>query len=270
MQNGGPLTVKSVPERLGPWLKNHSSASMIQQAEELLLRRDMVTLLSFVRDTKVVGTQSTGNMPLKAVREVTAKFVDPPKLEEKIGGHTYHLRSEEQLWPLYFLHILADVGGLLKTGRARCWRLTRQGHHFLALDPMLQVPVLLATWWYRTNWLIAFPVVGMGEGLPMFFQALTLASLRSLPVGCAVSFDQFSARLIEGSGLTWTAQESSFAPRALCSSIQRMVVIILRDFGALECKYGKEPLGKGFISTLVSFKITRWGRALLNALAISR
>jgi len=176
-------------QRLSAWLKNHSSASMVQQAETLPLRRDMVTLLSFVRDTKVIGTQSTGNMPLKAVRQVTACFVYPPKLEFTIGNHTYHLRSEQELWPLFFLHILAEVGGLLKTARARRWQLTAQGRRFLNTDPMLQVSFLLAVWWYKVNWIVAFPVVGMGMELPLFFQAVTLDSLRALPIGSSVSFD---------------------------------------------------------------------------------
>jgi hypothetical protein len=33
----------------------------------------------------VVGVQVTGNMPMKMVREVTARFVKPPKLEDTIG-----------------------------------------------------------------------------------------------------------------------------------------------------------------------------------------
>ena len=41
----------------------------------------MVTLLIYLRDNRVIGTQSTGNFPLKAIREVTAGFVDPPVLD---------------------------------------------------------------------------------------------------------------------------------------------------------------------------------------------
>ena len=131
MQGERWLSVGSLSERFGVWLKNHSTPTMIQQAEELPLRCDLLTLLTFVRDTKVVGTQSVGNMPLKAIRAVTAHFVYPPPLDETIGGHTYHLRSEEHLWSLHFLRILAEVGGLLQTGRGRPWRLTRPGQAFL-------------------------------------------------------------------------------------------------------------------------------------------
>ena len=270
MQRRTPLTVKSMEQRFSSWLKNHSSASMVQQAEALSLRRDMVTLLSFVRDTKVVGTQSTGNMPLKAVREVTARFVYPPKLETTVGDHIYHLRSEEELWPLFFLHILAEVGGLLKTARARRWQLTAQGRRFLNTDPMLQVLFLLAVWWYKVNWIVAFPMVGMGAELPLFFQATTLVSLRALPIGSYVSFDKFADQLIEATGLSWTARDSSSAHRLLHSAIARMVVSILTNFEVVECQYEKEALGKSFISRLVAFKVTPWGQALLNGVTVSR
>ncbi len=75
------------------WSRNDITPEMLRQLEELPVRRNMVTLLTYVRDNKVVGTQSTGNMPLQAVREVTARFVVPPVLEQTIGDHTYRLRS---------------------------------------------------------------------------------------------------------------------------------------------------------------------------------
>ena len=270
MQKRTPLTVKSVEECLSSWFEECVDASIAGQAEVVAVRKDMVTLLSFVRDNKVTGTQSTGNMPLKAVREVTARFVDPPELETVIGDETYRLRSEEDLWPLYLLHVLAEVGGLMKTGRARRWRLTAQGERFLRAEPMLQVPFLLAVWWHRVNWLIAYPLQGMGDALPYFFPEATLAGLRSLPIGIAVPFDEFADRLIADTGLTWTAQDSRFAASALRGSIERMVIDMLARFGAVECKRREEPLGRGTISRLVSFDITPWGMTLLNGIAILR
>ena len=82
-------------------------------AEELPLRRDVITLLTYLRDNKVTGTQSTGNLPLKAVHEICARFVNPPKLEDTLGEHVYRVRSETEVWPLLFRHVLASVGGLV-------------------------------------------------------------------------------------------------------------------------------------------------------------
>jgi hypothetical protein len=261
---------RSAEQRLSVWLEQyHNDAEVVCQAEVLPLRRDMMTLLTFVRDNKVVGTQSTGNMPLKAVREVTARFVEPPKLETTIGDHTYRLRSEADLWPLYFLHILAEVGGLLAIAPARRWRLTAEGEGFLAVDPLLQVSFLLTVWWYAVNWLVAYPFEGMGDALPPFFNMVTLARLRSLPIRTRISFEEFADELIEETGLTWTAPDSSAATMLLRGSIARMVIYILAVFGAVECEYREEPLGKGTTSRLVAFEIALLGKALLDAVAIA-
>ena len=265
MRRRTSFTIKSVEERLGDWLERQPEA-VARQAESLALRRDMVTLLMFVRDNKVVGTQSTGNMPLKSAREVTVRFVNPPQLETTIGKQTFQIRSEEELWPLYFLHILGEISGLIKTGRARRWRLTGQGTRFLNTAPMLQVYFLLAAWWHKGNWLVAYPFVGMGGALPVVFPKVTLANLRSLTAGTYASFNKFADQLIGDTGLTWTAQDSSFASLTLRGSVERMVINVLSDFGALKCRYRREPLGRGTISRLAAFKITPWGTALLNAM----
>jgi len=116
-------------------------------ADELPLRRDVITLLSYLRDNNVTGTQSTGNFPLKAVHEICARFVNPPKLEEKVGEKVYRVRSETEVWSLYFRHLLASVGGLVTGGTGRRWKLTPLGERFLAAPAPLQVWLLLATWW---------------------------------------------------------------------------------------------------------------------------
>jgi hypothetical protein len=67
-------------------------------AESLAVRRDMVTLLNYFKEEHPVGTQSTGNLQLKAVREVCAQFVNPPVLDEKIGEKVYKLRSERMFF----------------------------------------------------------------------------------------------------------------------------------------------------------------------------
>lgn len=226
----------------------------------------MVTLLLFVRDNRVVGTQSTGNMPLKAIRDLTAHFVKPPQLETKIGGKIYRLRSEEDLWLLHFLHILADIGGLIEAAPSKRWRLTNEGGRFLETDPMLQLVFLLAVWWYNVNWLVAYSFVGMGDTLPRSLPHTTLDNLSIIPVETYTSFVKFSDRLIADTKLTWRAQNSSFAATALRGSIERMVIDVLATFGAVKCRYRKDPLGKGTISILTEFKITSLGAIVLKAM----
>ena len=260
--------VTSAEQRPDAWLRQYHNAEMIHQAEILPLRRDMVTLLTFVRDDKVVGTQSTGNMPLKAVREVTARFVNPPVLDTTIGEHTYRLRSEADVWSLYFLHILAEVGGLLAIAPARRWRLTSQGEKFLSVSPLLQVSFLLTVWWYDVNWLVAYPVEGMGDALPSSLDEVTLAHLSSLHIETSVVFEEFADSLIQKAGLKWTAENMSYAPMSLRRSIERMVIDVLSDFGAVRCEYREEPLGQGTISELSAFEVTPLGKALLDAIGM--
>jgi hypothetical protein len=267
MKIGRPDKGKALERRLRAWLDLHSNDELVRQADALALRRDMVTLLTFVRDNKVVGTQTTGNMPLKALREVTARFVTPPALETTIGAQTFKVRSETDVWQLYFLHILAGVGALLKTGPARRWRLTPGGEAFLEADPLFQVSFLLSTWWHQVNWLVAYPYEGMGESLPPFFGVLTLGYLKFLPVRTKVPFEEFADRVIEKAGLEWHAPKSEFAYISLRGSIARMVIFILEDFGALQLEHHEEPLGKGTTSRLVAFEITPFGQALLDVVA---
>lgn len=259
---------QQLEKKLSVWLEHYHTDKMIRVARELPLRRDMVTLLTFVLENKVVGTQSTGNMPLKMVREVTAKFVNPPLLDEKIGDRIYRLRSEVDIWSLYFLHIIAEVGGLLHIAPARRWRLTKNGKKFLSVDPLRQVPFLLTIWWYQVNWLIAYPYSGMGDELPPYFNYQVLDELLSLRQDTRIRIDEFTGKLIRKTGLVWGAPDSSYADRLLQGSIEQMVIYTLRNFGAVECEYRDEPMGKGMVSRLHTFKIVPFGRALLESLAM--
>ncbi len=258
----------AIEQRFAAWMRQYHNADMIRRAKAVPLRRNMVTVLEYARDHKVVGTQSTGNMPLKHVREVTAHFVKPPVLDATIGDRTYRLRTEADIWPLYFLHILAEVGGLLDIVPGRRWRLTEEGASFLQRESLLQLYLLLSTWWYQTNWLVAYSFEGMGEALPRNFNVITLAHLRDLPVGEFVPFEPFADELIEATGLTWTAPDPDVARLALHGAISRMIIYILVSFGALEYKVREEPLGKSTIKKLDAFKITPLGRCLLKGVAI--
>ncbi|NIO12178.1 MAG: hypothetical protein GTO40_30815, partial [Deltaproteobacteria bacterium] len=170
-----------------------------------------VSLLTYLRDHRVTGTQSTGNLPLKAIREVTPTFVHPPKLETKIGDRVYKIRSEYDLWPLYFIHTLLKVGGLLAGGPGRKLRLTAKGVQFLEADPPIQVWFLLETWWHHTNWLIAYPFEGIGDRLPYDFNLDVLYLLLALPVKKPVPFEDFADRLIQATSLKWNAPNMTHA-----------------------------------------------------------
>lgn len=179
---------------------------LLAKNEDLPLCKDMITLLTYIQNTKVVGTQSTGNMPLKSIREVTALFVDPPVLDRKIGDQVFRLRGEDEVWPLYFLHVLAKIGNLIRTPRGKAWRLKKDGKAFLKLNSFQQVVYLLNIWWYHINWLIAYPRVGMGETLPANFPEQTLAYLEALPINTSIKFNMFANELIKTTSVRFKVQ----------------------------------------------------------------
>ncbi len=258
-------TLKNTQAALSFWLAQQP-AHVSAAAAELALRRDAVTLLDYIGGNKVVGTQGAGNLPLKDIRAVTAQFVQPPMLEETIGTQTFRVRNEEEVRALHYLRILAEVGGLIKTGAARRWQVSKQGEQWLMAEPLLQTAFLLSIWWFKVNWLIAYPFSGMGKALPYDFTAKTLAELRYLPSATKLEFEPFAGKVIQATRLTWGAQDSSFAPSALRGSIRQMVIYPLRDFGMMKCHYQDKPAGKGTIAELVAFELTPLGAALLQAL----
>jgi len=235
-------------------------------AEGLPLRRDVITLLTYLRDNRVTGTQSTGNLSLKAVHEICARFVNPPKLEVIIGEYVYRVRTETDVWPLLFRHVLVSVGGLVIGGIGRRWKLTPLGERFLAETAPRQIWLLLVTWWMQTNWAIASPYDFEDGYTPAGFSWLTHKHLLDLSLGKPISFEFFTDRMIEDSRMVWPIQDQDRARRNLSDIIECMVINPLVDFGALQTEY--EPhktLGAKF-RELSAFWITPFGRSLLQAL----
>jgi hypothetical protein len=108
----------------------------------------------------------------------------------------------------------------------------------------------------------------MGDALPLAFELVALARLRSLPVGTRVDFETFADELIGKAGLTWTAQDSPYATEDLRDSIAQMVIRVLADFGAVVQEHREESLGEIRSSRLAAFEITPLGEALLDAVAM--
>jgi hypothetical protein len=206
-------------------------------------------------------------MPLKAIREVTALFVDPPKLDYVYGDYTRKLRTEYDVWPLHFLHIIAGVGDLLVTEPGRRWRFTPHAAKFLEADPVFQLSMLFSVWWFEVNWLVAYPFTGIGEYLPDSFEQITLARLRGIRVGNEIPFDDFADVLIDKAGLTWTAPDVSHARELLRGGIKRMVIDVLDRFGGVRCTFRDNSIVPS-LKDLDRFEITPLGAALLDSLLV--
>ncbi|MGZ9226534.1 MAG: plasmid pRiA4b ORF-3 family protein, partial [Anaerolineales bacterium] len=213
-----PQLDNHILKRITAWSQGLSK-KQIALAEALAVRRDMVTLLNYFKEKRPVGTQSTGNLQLKAVREVCARFVSPPILDEKIGDKVYKLRSEEDVFWLFYLHVLANTGGLVIGGQSRVWRLASAGAAFLDYSAPIQLGIMLSIWWHQEDWRIAFPVSGLERGLPPDFREITLARLLKLKIGKLFSFEQFADELIVLTRLTWPSVDQTFVQSILRSVI---------------------------------------------------
>jgi len=254
-----------VRKRITAWAQGLSK-KQIALAEALAVRRDIVTLLNYFKEKRPIGTQSTGNLPLKAVREVCAQFVNPPELDEKIGDRVYKLRSEEDVFWLFYLHLLASTGGLVIGGQSRVWKLTSAGEAFLEFSAPIQLGIMLSIWWHREDWRIAFPVSGLDRGLPPDFREITLARLLNLKIGKLFAFQQFADELVRMTRLTWPSVDQTFVQDILRSVIERLVINPLAGFGCLECKY-RTRTRYGFKSKeLVEIRLTPFGKGLLEIL----
>jgi hypothetical protein len=235
-------------------------------AENLPLRRDMLTVLTYLRDNKVTGTQSTGNLPLKAVREICARLVVPPALEQQIGERVFRVRSETEVPPLFFLHTLAVEAGWVIGGPARRWRLTATGEQVLTVDAPQQVWVMLATWWTQLDWAFNLPFVPSGF-LAEAVAEDTLAQLRALPVNHLVAFEPFAGQLIESAGLHWPIPDQANAGIILRAIVEHAILDPLRELGVLEVLYAPTPSQGADRHELTAVRVTPFGRALLEILS---
>jgi hypothetical protein len=256
---------QSFSETAFAWMHSLSDEQR-NTANNLALRKDMITLLSYLRDNKVTGTQSTGNFPLKDVREICSRFISPPKLEEAIGEQVYRIRSEADVWPLYYRHVLASNAGLIVGGLGRRWTLTSLGNQFLAAPAEIQTWLLALTWWTQTNWAIAFPY-GYGDGyMPYGFSKLVTRHLLDLPAESRVPFEPFADQLITKTGLVWPIQDQNSARQILHGLIERIVIDPMIDFGVVQAEYQPSKiLGEGY-RELATFEITPFGKSLLESM----
>ncbi len=243
-----------------------ASAEQESTAHSLALRRDVVTLLVYLRDHQVTGTQSAGNLPLKAVAESSAGFVEPPVLEQRIGNYVHRFRSEEEVPPVHFAHLLACGADLLRGGPGRRWRLTERGAAFLSAPAFAQLAVLLAAWWHRVNWLLLVPYNIFGEELTPGFRQLVLSLVRDFPVGRPTEYEPFVDLLIAKAGWSWKKPDPYDMRGTIAAGVQHLLVRPLEEFGMLSIRSVKVP--DSFIehSKLESFTFLDFGQALLQTL----
>ena len=237
-----------------------------QVAGELPLRRDVVTLLNYLLENKVTGTPSTGNLPLKAVSEISANFVHPPRLSLTLGKKVNTVHSETEVWPLYFCHTLASVGWLVTGGQGKRWRVTSLGEQFMAATPAEQVWFLWMTWWERVNWVLASPYGYAEDFFPSSFSYSVLKILCELRKGEIIHVEPFYDRLIRETPQAWPVEDLEGDRKQLHKIVESVVVDRMLDFGVLQAEFEPHKLLGPEFPVIKNFQITVFGKGLLKAM----
>lgn len=172
------------------WI-NQLTPAHRQYAQDLAFRSDMVNLLTYLRDHKVRGTKASGNFPRKDIRAIAGRFAEPPILDQKIGDRIYKLQTEDEVPDLLFIHIFANIAGLIMGGENLLWRVTQLGKMFLGRTPAEQAWFLIKVWFYQFNWEYCYPFedVQLNKDL-LSFQIKLLNILLGYPTGKPVGIDK--------------------------------------------------------------------------------
>lgn len=234
-----------------------------QAVEALPLRRDVLTLLNYFKANRVAGTQSTGNLPLKAIQAICDQFVYPPQLETRIGKRVFRMRSEDDVWSLFFIHVLASVGRLVAGGPGRRWQVTSVGEKFMTAPAEAQIWLLFQTWWTQVNWGIA-TAYAPEDFPPTPMRQIILEQLCRLPLEHSLPYDAFADQVIGETHLSWHHWDGSQERSILHRMIMSTVVEPLSRFGILALEYrAQSALGADFreLDTII---LTALGKSLLD------
>jgi hypothetical protein len=268
---GGPL---SSPETEAAQIKRMDAANWQalqthdheETAKALALRLDVVTFLEYIQENKVTGTQSTGNLPRKAIDAIAPRFVHPPALESRFGDVVFRYQTEVEVWPLFFIHALARGAELIRGGPGRRWTLTSAGEHFLGLPAVAQVWTLLDCWWNRMNWRIAYSEDLPSDSFQEWAAPTAAAQLAALPAGDPQPFEAFADQLIEAAGWKLPKQVSDRAQIEFREAILYMVFEPLENFGVLTTPREKDYSRLQDTQPWISFSLTGFGLALLKSI----
>jgi tetratricopeptide (TPR) repeat protein len=245
-----------------PWLRLDN-----RQAENNTVRCDMVAFLTHLRDSKYKATASLGNLPLKAVRAVNDLLTHPVPLEHKVGDEVIsQVRLVSEVWPIFFLQGIAMLGEMAVFEPGKWITLTEAGLDFLRAAPTCQIWTILYTWWWVTDWRMAYQWEVFDDmeraGLPI----VTLRLLRSMPVGRQIKVDDFIEALTELTGMTAQGRVAPARESLLKGAVNQMILNVLADFEIITLNKKQKKLYDMRFEETVSFRVTPFGDELLRAL----
>jgi hypothetical protein len=220
----------------------------------------MRSLLTYLQDNKVSGTSSTGNFSQKAVKDLVEKIgYSHPLLDKDEFSRMF--KNEDDVWAVYFIHLMAYWAELITGGKGKLWKLTPKGETFLESPPAEQLHHLFMGWWFRGNWLVTRNSYNRLEYLhytfPRFIHKLLTSSLASQ----SMDFVKFSKRILDAMGFYEDPVPENIQFQRLMDDIEETIIKPLEALGFIIGKR-EEKLLYGSIKSelLVSFQLSDFGR----------
>ncbi len=240
----------------------HISPEDKAAAQQVPMRCDMITMLNYLLENKVKGTDAKGNFPLKHVRGIVAGFVNPPKLDLVLGDRVYELRTEDEVRDLARLHALASVAGLIMGGENMVWTVTEQGKRFLTLAPEEQVWYLLMTWFKSFNWHYEYGYSNAAFDSAIFAQA-AVVFFKSCEVDQTISMEALREGIAAQMAFDFEVADPVSQQHRQDFYIKHVLVMPLSQFGILTQVIEEIVMDTYTHTDLQGVRLTDFGKGLL-------
>jgi hypothetical protein len=247
------------------WEKTLQKKDM-EKIQSLPLLTNMRYLLTYLRDNKVTGTSSTGNFPQKVVKDLVEKIGFTHPLLDK-DEFSRMFKNENDVWIIYFVHLLAFWAELIDGGKGKLWKLTAKGENFLKISPVEQLHTLFSGWWFHGYWLITRHRFTRIQYLPPDFPRFLHSVLTSTLTSKSMNFSDFCKKVLTALGYSVHPDAEDYEYRLLCDDLEEIVIKPMESFGFIICKQEEKILRSSIKSMeLDSFQLSDCGREALRTI----
>ena len=247
------------------WLKTLQKKDL-EKIKDLPLLKDVNTLLNYLRDNKVTGTSSTGNLSQKAVREFSALMTDPPALKFEIGKYSHELKNEADVWPVYFVHLMVYWAELIEGGKGKVWQLTDKGTNFLEVSPAEQLHILFCGWWFRGDWLQTRLRYSRIAYLPVEFPKIIHFLLTSAFPSKLIKSGEFSEQVMEVFDYRKKYTKDDYKFNLICDEIEEIIISPLEALGFIVGNHTEKISFGEIYKELIDFQLSEFGREALRTM----
>lgn len=250
------------------WVKTLQKKDL-EKIQSLPLLTNVRYLLTYLQDNKVSGTTSTGNFSQKAVKDLVERMgYSHPLLDKDEFSRMF--KNEDDVWSVYFVHLLAYWAELIDGGKGKLWKLTAKGENFLEISLVEQLHTLFIGWWFHGNWLITRHRFTRIQYLPPDFQRFIHFVLTSTLASQSINFSDFCKKVLTALGYSVNPDTEDYQFRLLCDDLEEMVIKPMESFGFIISKKEEKILRSSIKSLeLDSIQLSDCGREALRTLFYS-